>query len=131
MDTATRMRSNGGKARAKLDKAVLSAIGRKGGKARAAAMSPDERRESARKAVNVRWKRVRDKAKLSAHAVALGRNGGKARRAALSPARRSEIARQAVTTHWDRVRAAKVTASAAVLKTAKRKRAAGSKRIVS
>ena len=59
MDTATKMRSNGGKARAKLDKAVLSAIGRKGGKARAKNMKPADRSTAARKAVSVRWDRVR------------------------------------------------------------------------
>jgi hypothetical protein len=59
MDSATRMRSNGGKARAKLSKDVLSAIGRKGGEARAAAMSPKDRRDAARWAVIVRWDRVR------------------------------------------------------------------------
>lgn len=59
MDSATRMRSNGGKARAKLAKEVLSAIGRKGGEARAAAMSAKDRQIAARRAVTVRWDRVR------------------------------------------------------------------------
>ena len=34
----------------------------KGGKARAAAMTPEERRESARKAVNARWARQKAQA---------------------------------------------------------------------
>lgn len=59
MDSATRMRSNGGKARAKLSPDILSAIGRKGGEARAAAMSAEARSAAARRAVNARWKRVR------------------------------------------------------------------------
>lgn len=59
MDSATRMRSNGGKARAKLDKALLSDIGRKGGKARAANMNAKQRSKAARRAVTIRWDRVR------------------------------------------------------------------------
>jgi hypothetical protein len=35
--------------------------GKKGGPARAAAMTPEQRSESARKAVTARWKRERDK----------------------------------------------------------------------
>ena len=36
--------------------------GSKGGKIRAAKLTPDERREIARKAVQVRWAKVREKA---------------------------------------------------------------------
>lgn len=39
------------------------ALGRKGGKARKAALTPERRSEIARLAINTRWKRVRDKAK--------------------------------------------------------------------
>jgi hypothetical protein len=53
------MRSNGGKARAKLAPEILSAIGRKGGEARAKAMSDSARSKAARRAVTVRWDRVR------------------------------------------------------------------------
>jgi hypothetical protein len=35
--------------------------GRKGGPARAAAMTPEERSESARKAVNARWAKAKEK----------------------------------------------------------------------
>ena len=38
--------------------------GKKGGKARAAKMTPEERSESARKAVQERWKRYRAKKSL-------------------------------------------------------------------
>jgi len=81
MDSATKMRSNGGKARAKLDKAVLSEIGRKGGKARAAAMSAKDRTKAARRAVAVRWARVRAAAAAAALKLAKrkrGRAGGPA-----------------------------------------------------
>ena len=81
MDSATRMRSNGGKARAKLSKDVLSAIGRKGGEARAAAMSPKARREAARRAVTVRWDRVR----AVTAALALKQEKRKRRRVGASP----------------------------------------------
>jgi len=37
--------------------------GKKGGHARAAAMTPEERSEAARKAVMARWAKVRQKAK--------------------------------------------------------------------
>jgi hypothetical protein len=53
------MRSMSGKARAgKLDKPELSAIKRVGGKA-AAAMNAKQRSKAARRAVNIRWDRVR------------------------------------------------------------------------
>jgi hypothetical protein len=65
MDTATQMRSKGGKARAEqLDKDALAEIGRKGGKARAASLGPKACSEAARRAVKVRWKKHR--AKLAA-----------------------------------------------------------------
>jgi hypothetical protein len=38
------------------------ALGKKGGKARAERMSPEERSESARKAVVARWEKVKKKA---------------------------------------------------------------------
>lgn len=59
MDSATKMRSKGGKARAKLAKDVLVAIARKGGEARAVALNADQRSAAARKAVNARWDRYR------------------------------------------------------------------------
>jgi hypothetical protein len=39
--------------------AVMGELGRLGGKARAAALSPERRREIARAAVNARWERQR------------------------------------------------------------------------
>jgi len=60
MDSATRMRSNGGKARkVSLTKTERSAIASKGGKARAAGMSDAARSKAARRAVKIRWARVR------------------------------------------------------------------------
>jgi len=38
-------------------------IGKKGGKARAKNMTPEERSESARKAVNARWDKAKKKAR--------------------------------------------------------------------
>ena len=64
MNALTRMRSNGGKARARnLTPDQLSEIGRKGGKASRGKLTPDERSAAARKAVNARWARVRAAAK--------------------------------------------------------------------
>jgi hypothetical protein len=40
--------------------------GKKGGKARMAALTPDERKELARKAVQTRWAKVKKKGKRSA-----------------------------------------------------------------
>lgn len=58
------MRSNGGKARKeKLSADELSAIGRAGGIASRAALSPAERSTAARRAVTARWDAVRDAAK--------------------------------------------------------------------
>jgi len=41
--------------------AAAVALGRKGGKARAARMTPEERSEAARKAVEARWEKTLDK----------------------------------------------------------------------
>lgn len=55
-------------------------MGRKGGPARAAALSPERRREIARQAIGARWDRVRaEAAKLAAETTGLpegGSNGG-------------------------------------------------------
>jgi hypothetical protein len=53
--------------------------GKKGGKARAASLTPEERRKSARKA---------------------GKKGGKARLLKMTPEQRSEIARKAALVRW-------------------------------
>jgi hypothetical protein len=53
--------------------------GTKGGKARAASLTPDERQKSARKA---------------------GKKGGKARLAKMTPEQRSEVARKAALARW-------------------------------
>jgi len=74
MDSATQMRSNGGNARAKLSPEILSEIGRKGGKARAASMSGPALSEAARLAVTARWDRVR------AERAALALKSGKRKR---------------------------------------------------
>ena len=47
---------------AKRKNANAVALGKKGGKARAERMSPQERSESARKAVEARWDRVKQQA---------------------------------------------------------------------
>ena len=75
MDSATRMRSNGGKARGKLAKEILSAIGRKGGEARAKAMSDTQRSKAARRAVKIRWARVRAAREASALKLAKRKRG--------------------------------------------------------
>lgn len=75
MDSATRMRSNGGKARAKLSPEILSAIGRKGGQARAAVMSASARSKAARRAVKIRWARVRATRKAAASKLAQRKRG--------------------------------------------------------
>lgn len=71
------MRSNGGKARALLPKDVLSEIARKGGKARSANLTPEQKSDAARRAVNARWEKSR-KAKLAALKTAKVRRGRKA-----------------------------------------------------
>ena|ERR1700686_586136 len=59
MDAATKMRSKGGKARGLLSRELLSDIGRKGGLARKASLTAEQRSEAARVAVNARWVQVR------------------------------------------------------------------------
>lgn len=76
MDSATRMRKNGGKARAsKLSGDQRSEIARQGGTARAAALTEDQRREAATAAVTARWAKKKK-----------GKAGGRARSARQNPA---------------------------------------------
>jgi Protein of unknown function (DUF2442) len=70
--------------------------GLKGGHARAAALSPEQRASSARKAAEARWA----PRPAAPGAVELGRRGGEARKAALSPEKRSQIAKDAARKRW-------------------------------
>jgi len=67
MDAATRMRSNGGKARAaKRSKEEIAQWGRNGGTARAAKLTPAQRKAAARKAAAARWGLAKQKKRVRA-----------------------------------------------------------------
>src|ERR1035441_4211082 len=84
------------------------ALGRKGGKkggpARAAKLTPAQRSESARKAVQARWAKAKsgsdDEATPAVADTSDRKEGGPARAAKLTPAQRSESARKAVQARW-------------------------------
>jgi general stress protein YciG len=75
------------------------ALGRMGGKRRAEVLSPEERKEIARKAGLARV------SSASAEALAApGKKGGKARARALTKEQRQEIARKAAAARWGKNR---------------------------
>jgi len=76
--------------------------GRKGGKARAANQTPEERSESASRAVQARWAKygARKDPAVAERAREVAPKGGDARAKKLSPERRSEIASIAAEARW-------------------------------